>query len=178
MQLTSILNWVLGLEYSHAGLKASSHDRTVIRDGFHAKRERRRPPSEISYVASAVWLDSRSGHFLAIITPECQMTHVGGVGLISSLGEPVQSPILHTLAGNMQHGLRSLWNVERPSEHLLRLIHIAAGISTGKKLPLLTPTMSVCGGEACNLGSLITLRTPFRPVLPCETKAAMLPWTN
>lgn len=50
MQLTSIRSWVLGLKSSHAGLKASSHDRAVTRDGFHAKRERRRP-----HRRSATW---------------------------------------------------------------------------------------------------------------------------
>lgn len=50
MQLTSIRSWVLGLKSSHAGLKASSHDRAVTRDGFHTKRERRRP-----HRRSATW---------------------------------------------------------------------------------------------------------------------------
>jgi hypothetical protein len=93
-----------------------------------------------------------------------QMTHLGGAGSNSTLGEPVLFPSLHTLARSLQHGLRSLWNDERPSEHHHRLIDLAAGVPSRQKQPLLTPTMSFCGGEACKLGSLITFRTQFRPI--------------
>lgn len=96
------------------------------------------------------------------------MTHLGGVGSNFTLGEPDLFPSLHTLAGDMQQGLRSLWTHERASERLRRSIEFTAGVPSGREKPLLTPTMCICGGEALILEFSYHFAYTDFALLPCE----------